>query len=351
MTSIPPRVDPKVRGTKGNWLRSVLYSTASLIRQLWWLAPIGAMGLIFWVFYQGYFPLKGKDIAERGQFGDSFGVLNSLFTGLGFGGLVVTLLIQQRQLRHQESEIKLQRESEQTAHYEGTLHRLIELYSTTLSEVSSPKGNLRSRAVLRGSTARAFEAVKSERVHLIPLKMQERYNAKKLTPEDEVFLDYLYFRNFKILAFEIDRQGRLVETLKVLLRHLVYAVPPHVSIKPYCDLVGSQLTHVEISYFYLVALTFKDEGELRDLLLKSGLLERAAYVQRLRIHDYMYEQFWAVNVRSFKEPQLLPMNNKRIDAAVRAHRKRLGDKPDAGLKGYTSPRTRQNRGGDSASPS
>lgn len=327
--------------TKRKWWRSAFSSIASVIRQLWWLAPIAAMGLIFWVFYQGYFPLKGKDITERGQFGDSFGVLNSLFTGLGFGGLVVTLLIQQRQLRHQESEIKLQRESEQTAHYEGTLHRLIELYATTLGEVSSRNEGLRSRAVLRGSTARAFEAVKREKAHLVPLKMQERYNAKKLNSEDEMFLDYLYFRNFKILAFEIDRQGRLVETLKVLLRHLVYAVPPHVPTKAYCDLVGSQLTHVEVSYFYLVALTFKDEGEFRDLLLKSGLLEKAAYVQRLRIHDYMYEQFWGVNVRSFKEPQLLPMSDKRIDAAVRAHRKRSGDKSAVGLKGYTSPRTLQ----------
>lgn len=327
---------------KWNSWRSALSSIVAVIRQLWWLAPIAAMGLIFWVFYQGYFPLKGKDIAERGQFGDSFGVLNSLFTGLGFGGLVVTLLIQQRQLRHQESEIKLQRESEQTAHYEGTLHRLIALYATTLGEVSSPKGDLRSRAVLRGSTARAFEAIKREKAHLVPLKMQERYSAKKLTSEDELFLDYLYFRNFKILAFEIDRQGRLVETLKVLLRHLVYAVPPHVPVKSYCELVGSQLTHVEVSYFFLVALTFKDEGELRDLVLKSGLLERAAYVQRLRIHDYMYEQFWGVNVRSFKEPQLLPMSDKRIDAAVRAHRKKMGTKSAAELKGYTSPRTRQN---------
>lgn len=310
-----------------------------MTRLLWWLVPIATMGLIFWLFYQGYFPLKGKDIAERGQFGDSFGVLNSLFTGLGFGGLVVTLLIQQRQMRHQESEIKLQRESEQTAHYEATLHRLLSLYATTLGEVSSTRGGLRSRAVLRGSTARAFEAIKKEKVHLVPLKIQERYSAKKLTADDEAFLDYLYFRNFKILSVELDRQGRLVETLKVLLRHLIYAAPPHLPIKPYCELVGSQLTYVEVSYFFLVALTFGDESELRELVLKSGLIERAAYVLRLRVHDFMYEQFWGVNVRSFKEPQLLPISEKRISAAVRAHRKRIGEKSAGDLKGYTSPRT------------
>jgi galactokinase len=72
------------------------------------------MGGIFVLFYRGHFPLQGKDIAERGQFGDSFGVLNSLFTGLGFGGLIVTLLVQQKQLRQQEQQIRVQQQSEQT---------------------------------------------------------------------------------------------------------------------------------------------------------------------------------------------------------------------------------------------
>ncbi|HTN66958.1 MAG TPA: hypothetical protein VL051_12335 [Burkholderiaceae bacterium] len=201
------------------------------------------------------------------------------------------------------------------------------MYATTLGEVSSSKGDLHSRAVLRASTARVFEAVKKEKAHLVPLKMQERYSAKKLMSTDDGFLDYLYLRNFKILSVEIYRQGRLTETLRVLLRHLVYNAPAHLNTKSYCELVGAQLTHVEVSYFFLVALTFKDESELRDLLLKSGILERAAYVQRLRIHDYMYEQFWGTNIRSFKEPQLLPISDKRINAAIRAHRKRMGRSP------------------------
>lgn len=299
------------------------------------------MGLIFWIFYQGYFPLKGSNLEERGQFGDSFGVLNSLFTGLGFGGLVVTLLIQQRQLRHQETEIKLQRESEKTRHYEETLHRLLAIYATTLTEVSASKGDLRSRAVLRGSTDRVFEAIKKEKAHLIPSIMQERYSTKKLTAADKEFLDYLYFRNFKILTVEIDRQGRLTETLRVLLRHLVYGTPAHLNTKSYCELISSQFTHIEISYFFLIALTFEDESELRDLLLKTGLLERAAYTKRLQIHDYMYEQFWGINIRSFKKPRHLPISEKRIDAAVRAHRKIMGEKSSSELKAYTSPRTKQ----------
>lgn len=297
------------------------------------------MGVIFLAFYRGYIPLQGKDIAERGQFGDSFGVLNSLFTGLGFGGLVVTLILQQRQIRQQEAEIKLQQQSEHIRHYEETLHRLLSMYAATLDEVATSKGDLRGRSVLRGSTHRVFEAVKREKANIIPLKMQERYVKGKLTLEDALFLDYLYFRNFKILSVEIDRQGRLVQTLTVLLNHLIYRAPEDFDIQTYREMVCAQITYVEVSYFFLVALTFRSEIELRDLLLKSGLLEKAAHVKRLKIHDYMYQQFWGQNVRDFKKPQLLPIDGKRIDAAVRHYRNRMGDRAVSDPEIYASPRT------------
>lgn len=334
--------DPKIANSNmKNRFSTVLLALRDICLRSWWILPIAAMGLIFWVFYQGYVPLKGENISERGQFGDSFGVLNSLFTGLGFGGLIVTLLLQQKQIRQQEIEIKLQRQSEQVKQYEETLHLLISMYATTLMEVSTVKGDLRARTVLRGSTDRVFEAIKKEKVHIVPLKMQERYNDLKLTKDDNEFLDYLYFRNFKILSVEIDRQGRLIQTLKVLLHHLIFKAPPHLEIKPYCDMVCAQITHVEVSYFFLIALTFSDESDLRELLLKSGLLNKAAHIKRLRVHDYMYEQFWGRNIRSLKRPQLVPISEKRINAAIRAYRTRMGQEVVVDPKTYTSPRTVQ----------
>lgn len=310
-------------------------------QRLSWLLPIALMALIFFTFYQGYFPLKGSDLAERGQFGDSFGVLNSLFTGLGFGGLVVTLLLQQKQIRQQELQILAQQKSDALRHYEEGLHKLLAMYQTTLSEVATSKGDLHGRSVLRGSTDRVFEALKREGVHLVPHGIQERYFAGSLSSDDQLLLDYLYFRNFKILSVEIDRQGRLIETLKALLDHLVNQIPSHVSLERYRSLVCSQITYVEVSYFFLIALSFKGEDELRNLLFESGLLLKAAHVKRLRIHDYMYQEFWGQDIRSFKNPVYLPMSDRRIDLAIQAHRKRTGLKRGA-LTTYASPRLKSN---------
>jgi len=44
--------------------------------------------------------------AERGQFGDLFGVTNSFFSGLAFAGLIYTIYLQSRQIEIQAREIR-----------------------------------------------------------------------------------------------------------------------------------------------------------------------------------------------------------------------------------------------------
>ena len=48
-------------------------------------------------------------MAPRGAFGDMFGALGALFSGLAFAGLIVTMLQQREDLLNQKDEIKLQR--------------------------------------------------------------------------------------------------------------------------------------------------------------------------------------------------------------------------------------------------
>jgi hypothetical protein len=45
----------------------------------------------------------------RGQFGDMFGLANSLFSGLAFAGLIYTILLQRRELSLQREELALTR--------------------------------------------------------------------------------------------------------------------------------------------------------------------------------------------------------------------------------------------------
>ncbi len=76
------------------------------------LAPILAAVIVvaFWLSAlwvgHAFFP----NWQERGQFGDLFGSVNALFSGLAFAGLIYAILLQRQELSLQRAELKLQRE-------------------------------------------------------------------------------------------------------------------------------------------------------------------------------------------------------------------------------------------------
>lgn len=45
------------------------------------------------------------DVNERGQFGDKFGAVNALFSGLAFAGLIFTIILQKKELALQREEL------------------------------------------------------------------------------------------------------------------------------------------------------------------------------------------------------------------------------------------------------
>jgi len=50
-----------------------------------------------------------EDWSNRGSFGDLFGAVNGLFSGLAFAGLIYTIVLQKRDLELQRTEIQMNR--------------------------------------------------------------------------------------------------------------------------------------------------------------------------------------------------------------------------------------------------
>lgn len=110
----------------------VLFVAATIVLGLWF-------GLGFLM------PLMFSDISKSGQFGDGFGSVNALFSGLGFIALTYTIILQVESIK----ELKKQREST----YRPELYvgeKSIELYYKTSDgthftfESSNVKGSVRS---------------------------------------------------------------------------------------------------------------------------------------------------------------------------------------------------------------
>lgn len=59
-----------------------------------------------WLLSWGFIDLCISECDDRGTFGDKFGAVNALFSGLAFAGLIVTLIYQKEELKLQREELK-----------------------------------------------------------------------------------------------------------------------------------------------------------------------------------------------------------------------------------------------------
>lgn len=78
----------------------------------WWfyLIIVGVIFLIwaasaFFLVHASFDNTNGDIWTIRGTFGDMFGAVNALFSGLAFGGMIITLLMQRKELKLQREEL------------------------------------------------------------------------------------------------------------------------------------------------------------------------------------------------------------------------------------------------------
>ena len=91
-----------------------LFLKASLLVTIIW--AISALGLVLTV----------NDFSKSGTFGDSFGVLNTLFSGLAFAGIIVTVKMQNDEMREQRKELQKQKKAAQLYHRERMFLMLLD---------------------------------------------------------------------------------------------------------------------------------------------------------------------------------------------------------------------------------
>ena len=72
---------------------------------------------------------------ERGQFGDSFGVVNALFSGLAFAGVICAILLQKRELKLQREAINEQKKTLQKQNFESSFFQLLGLHNDIVNSM------------------------------------------------------------------------------------------------------------------------------------------------------------------------------------------------------------------------
>ena len=88
-----------------NWLR---FPITNCIESMAFIFAIIVVVLL-WAFCLWLSTTYLPNWEARGQFGDLFGAVNALFSGLAFSGIIYAIVLQRKELELQRNELKLQR--------------------------------------------------------------------------------------------------------------------------------------------------------------------------------------------------------------------------------------------------
>ena len=77
------------------------------------IITIFAVIIVLSMWLINYYQLKDLADTDRGTFGDMFGSVNAIYSGLAFAGIIITIYIQSYELRLQRKELELTREEMQ----------------------------------------------------------------------------------------------------------------------------------------------------------------------------------------------------------------------------------------------
>ncbi len=107
----------------------------------WWpFWLILSFAVIFWfALVIEWFP-GWIDESKRGVFGDSFGVVNALFSGLAFAGVIFAILLQKKELELQRVAIKGEKEAFQKQNFESSFFQLLTMHSEIVNSIVIRKG-------------------------------------------------------------------------------------------------------------------------------------------------------------------------------------------------------------------
>jgi hypothetical protein len=135
------------------------------------------MVIVLWTAFLIITYVAFKDWNESGVFGDTFGAVNALFSGLALGGVIVAILLQSQELQYQREEIRMTREvqKESSVAQQGQLNMLATTARlNALSTIVEYHIRMSEYFPVRGSGAMLPEALRESSKHI---QLTEAYKA------------------------------------------------------------------------------------------------------------------------------------------------------------------------------
>jgi hypothetical protein len=243
-------------------------------------------GVILWLNW----PIKDFSLARSMLFGESFTLINTLFSGLAFAALILTIYLQRHELAESQETFRKER-------FEDSFYRLLDYYRKNLDDIKI----IDHKADLRHDGVAALMFV----IRKLNAAMQ-RYSPFLGTgdPDDlKVYYFKLYVETQRILS----RQTRYLGTLECLLEHIEHELPTYEARQPYWRILMSQLTIFEVKYIFYICLVAPAGDNLRELVHRSDLARHRIIESTINHHHLdFYQQLHGMQLVHNKPTMLMP---------------------------------------------
>jgi hypothetical protein len=212
--------------------------------------------------------------AERGIFGDMFGAVNALFSGLAFVGFLYTILLQRADLKLQKHEhdlsraemaaqreqLVLQNETLRLQSFESTFFQLLRLQNDIVNAIDLARVDT-GEVTLKGRDCfRVFYASFCARYK------EQRPEDAGPTTLDRIRRTYLNF------SAEIEAEaGHYFLTLYNILKYVDVSEVAHK--KRYTNLVRAQLSSYEVALLFYACLSERGAAKFKPLIERYAMLK------------------------------------------------------------------------------
>lgn len=172
------------------------------------------IAVLLWIASWIYIDYLYSDVSERGAFGDKFGFINSLFSGLALAGIIYSIFLQQKELSLQRTELEETKEEFKDQNFQTTFFNLLKTQNQLADDISATIGELKSydREEYREVNGRKFFNQSKYQLQRIDRALSRKRYAtySRWSEEDE----YEYGPTSSWEASDMTRSMREVFTLK-----------------------------------------------------------------------------------------------------------------------------------------
>jgi len=224
---------------------------------------------------------------QRGTFGDMFGAINSLFSGLAFAGVIFAIILQKRELslqrkeleltrdelKGQKKEMELQNKTLLKQSFENTFFQLLNLQQDIINSIDLVDRNNQNAVTTGRDCIKVFYE-----------RLQKRWKLNQSEDNDGTELERI---NKVYLNFYEDHQAEIGHYFRSIY-HIIKLVDESTveNKRLYTNLVRAQLSSYELSLLFYNCLSDLGKENFKPYIEKYALFKNLPKNLLLNPHEH-----------------------------------------------------------------